>query len=345
MTIETVKSSIQIATYLPDKVVTNGDIEACGVRVSEREGILTAQKIYSKTGVLRRHVAADGETVLDMALKVAEGINFGSIDFSGFTTSYPDGVDNAAELSWMLQRRGDLNLVSTDHLNVHAACSGFTRFLSFITEKREEFDGKRILIAASEIYWPYLPDLRKGQIQSGYPQTIFGDGSSIVAFTVGRDIHLLASVDHNFKDTNMPPPIRMPINYNLMKGPAIVEEVAPSESGLFEMDGKPVFETVISKVPDLILQVIKKAGLTPEDIAMVFPHPGSRHMVDALRRRLSPLKLFSYLDDGNLSSASIPLALGTALDQGVVKKGDNIVLAGFGAGNPLYASLVAARLG
>ena len=87
---------------------------------------------------------------------------------------------------------------------------------------------------------------------------------------------------------------------------------------------------------------IKGAKLEPRQIKMVIPHQASRHMIDALAKRLPALDFYRDLEDGNWSSASIPKAMARALDEGAIGTGDKLVLAGFGAG--LFASVAVVQL-
>lgn len=129
---------------------------------------------------------------------------------------------------------------------------------------------------------------------------------------------------------------------DLVHHPALTVDIPPSENGHFWMDGKAVYEGVREIVPGLITNAIGGAGLETQQIRMVIPHQASRHMIEALAKRLTGLQIYSDLEDGNWSSASVPKAMLKALNEGAIASGDKIVLAGFGAG--LFASVAVIQL-
>ncbi len=326
--------TLEIAAYFPEQVLTNEQIASWGIQTGGKP--LTTEAIFKKVGVKKRYLADDAQNVLDMGLRAMKALSsLQGVDMIFFSTSYPDGVNNASEIARS-------NPTADGCVNIHAACSGFTLGLNHIWKNRERFLGKRILFVASEKYSPTLVDLRLNQDDPSLSQTIFSDGAAAIIFTAGQDLKILYASNYSFpREKSMC--LRMPVNHELVRHPALTVNIPPSENGHFRMDGKAVYEQVRETVPVLIKTAIERAGLDKKDIKLVIPHQASRHLLEALTRRLPGLQTYSDLEDGNWSSASIPKAMRQAINEGVITAGDKIVLAGFGAG--LFTSITVAELG
>ncbi len=327
--------ALEIATYFPKQVLENEEIASWQPNNGRKP--LTAQAIYDKVGVERRYLARADETVLDMGIQAVQSLKSSpQPDVVFFSTSYPDGVNNAYEVVKSLKFTAD------GCMNVHTACSGFTVGLNHIWENKDRFSGKKILMVASEKYSPTLTDLRSDDADPSLAQTIFSDGALVMSFTEGQDMKILNALNYSFpKERSVC--LRMPVNYGLVRYPALTVDIPSSENGHFWMDGKAVYEGVRETVPGLISTAIEGAGLEARQIKMVIPHQASRHMIEALAKRLPGLQIYSDLEDGNWSSASIAKAMLRALQEGVIGSGDKLVLAGFGAG--LFASVCVVQLG
>lgn len=326
--------AIEIQSYTPGSILTNEEIASWGIISNGK--LLTPQAIFEKTGVRRRFIAGKDETVLDMAIRAVQGLQTPpSPDMVFFSTSYPDGVNNVAQV---IER---FNLQPDGCLNVHAACSGFGLALPFISERDDRFRKNQILVISSEKYSPTIVDLRSGQTDPSLAQTIFSDGATAMSFRVGEDIEILNSSNHTFP-RNASDCLRMPINYDLVRHPALVANIPPSTNGLFWMDGIGVYGAIRAALPDLIIDSIRGAKIDPKQIRVVIPHQASRHMIDTLAKGLPFLDFYRDLEDGNWSSASIPKALAKAFGEGAIGKGDKLVLASFGAG--LLASIAVIQL-
>lgn len=342
VTIES-RPAIMTATYLPERVLTNEQIESWNLKVTGQDGVvrpLTAKFIESKIWVLRRHIADPEETVLDMAMAAARpflGRFKEEVGLVFFSTSYPDGRDNARELA------DRLGLKPRGLKNEHFACSGFTRVFGEIHRSKALLEGQRVMIACGEKYTPTLADLRGELKEPSRAQTIFGDGGNIFTFIVGQDIETLSFKEHFFKKEESQA-ILMPVRMDLIRGTSDFIKIPYSKNGYFWMQGREVFDAVIREVPGLIRDAVSEAGLTAEDIAQIIAHQGSGHMLKGLRMVMPDYKgkILSDLEDANLSSAAQPKAFEKALNHGLLKRGDRFVLVAFGAG--MYAAVVVGRL-
>lgn len=324
--------AIEINSYFPEKVLTNEQL-ASEYTTSKGE-LYSPDYFYNKLGVKRRFTAAVDETVSDMAIKAVEGlkISAASPEMVFFSTSYPDGVNNAYELV------KHFNYEADECMNIHAACSGFGLALETITAKKERFSGKSIMIATSEKYSPTLMDLSQDPSLS---KALFSDGATALRFTEGEDMEILNAASYTFpKEASTC--LRMPIDYRLIRHPAIVVDIPPSENGRFWMDGQGVYQAIRSTLPDFIFSVVKGAKLEPGQIRMVIPHQASKPMLGILSKKLPDFEIYQDLEDGNWSSASIPKALDRALNGGAIGRGDFVVIAGFGAG--LFTSVAVVKL-
>lgn len=326
---------IRFGHYLPAHILTNATIASWNIQTGSGNK-LTAEDIEKRTGITHRFVATT-ETPEDMAYNASvfaldRDPSFTRPDVVFASTSYPTGNNVASEVS----RR--LNIHPEMTLDIHAACSGFTRGLSYIKEHEEEFLGKRILFSTTEKYSPTLANLQENGIayDPSLAQTIFSDGAYTIGFTYGKDLVVHASLDYRFPD-NESQCLLMPIDMSLAVPPFITEHVPPSDNGYFYQEGRKVYGAIRNGIPPLIRQVVEESNLQVDDIKYVIPHQGSRHIVETLQDRLPEFKVYSDYQQGNFSSASIPKALYKAFQKGDIQKGDSVVLAGFGAG--LFTSL------
>lgn len=336
------KPNIAFGVYLPKEILTNQEIESWGV-VTPGGKPLTAESIQKRTGIVHRYVADEKEDPLFMGLNAAQqALNGKKADVVIVSTSFPVGFNLSKRIS------EELGLADVPNLDVYAACSGFTLGLACIKVREQEFLDKKILFVATEEYSPYLHDLRdkEGELirDPSLAQTIFSGGATAMVFKHGKEgIQVLSTLnEHLAKDAENP--IKMPIGKTPLTPPFIAVLAPKSKSGKFEQDGAKVYELICKTVPQLIKKTIDEANLDPsQKIKMVVPHQGSGHMVEGISRRLNGYSVYRDFAEGNFSSASIPRALNKALEKGEIKKGDIVVLAGFGAG--LFASIAVVQFG
>lgn len=351
----------EFASYIPGSTIDNDEMASWEILSDRKEKdgtityrTLTAEGIEKVTGIKRRHITTY-ETVASMATAaVATLDNPHEANILIVASSYPTGENLAKKV------KKDLHLETSHELEVGAACSGFAYALTYLKENETKAKGKNIIVAATEDYAKSLVDFhpkkdkRKGKIKNtiakdrSLAQSLFSAGAGAIQFTYGENLTVL---DYTNKEWNKKQSscLRMPIDRSKIRQPYLEVEVPPTKTGKFRQRGKKVLEAVSQSIPNLIDETITQAGLTPEDIALVIPHQGSGHIVSAIEKRLTRKneayegKVMHAYENGNFSSVSIILALMQALEEGRVKMGDTIVLAGFGAG--LFASVVVVKLG
>ena len=330
--------NLSFGIYFPEESITNEQIE--GWKLQTKSGnLLTAQGIHEKIGIARRFWAGKNETTIDMGEHAARATeSLSGVNVVIVSSSYPLDVNISKEIA------ARLKIEPERHLDIHAACSGFVRGLTYMKEQEEEFQGKKVLFVATEKYSHTLADLREGgmEIDPSMAQTIFSDGAVACVFEFGKDIRVIEN-----SNVKLPKELDnclcMPIDTTLMVMPYINVPIPKSSSDYLEQDGPRVFKAILRYVPDLNKKVVENAGLQPSDIKLVIPHQASGRMIEGLEERMSDFDIFKDTQDGNFSSASIPKALMRAIREGEIQRGDRILLSAFGAG--LYASSAIIELG
>lgn len=345
---EPFSSDISFGLYLPESILTNENVETWQVKNLSGE-LLTSEKILKRTGIERRYIANSSETTRLMAREASRIALDGKteVDAVIFSSSYPVGYNQGERL---IQ---DLGIAADGSMEIGAACSGFSRGLAFIKEHDHLFYDKDILLVASEKYSNTCADLRTpdGNQDPSNAQLLFSDGAAALNFTYGKDIEVIA-----YKNFSLPSEdIRMPIDESKKAGNYLSESI-PSSNDFFRQNGTSVLKTVARTIPSLVDEVVEEAHLKPEDIRFVFPHQPSRHVLHALSERSPQYTYLSDFQDGNFSSASIPMTLIKSIEGNAhralkdgqelngnfrIKKDDIVVMAGFGAG--FFASLVVVK--
>jgi len=327
-----------IAYHLPAKVLTNTELGA--QHPDWKMGL-----IESKTGVRERHIAAQDETSLDLALAACLklfGENPGlkdNIDGVLFCTQTPDFrmPGNAC----LLQEKLKLPM-STLALDLNVACSGYLYGLGAAEGFLSKGRVKNLLLVTAETYSKCInPGDRSAAV-------LFGDGAAVTWLTASdtaKGIVDLQLGSHGAAHDKVYIPgggFRQPFRDGM-------DEVVVDQSGNarsltdIHMDGPAVFMFVRSVIPREIKALLKKNSLTTDDIDYYVFHQGNLMTLDALTRglKLDERKVANNLSDkGNTVSASIPIALREAMDAGRLKGGEKVLLCGFGAGISWGTALV-----
>ena len=305
------------ANYLPPKAVTNDDLSTM-VETND-------EWIRTRTGISTRHVST-GETASDMCVKVAEklieksGISPLDIDMIIVATITPDfSTPNTACL--VQAAIGAENAFAFD---LSAACSGFVYAMSVADKYIKSGAAKNILVFGSEV----LSAITDWTDRSSC--VLFGDGAGGVLVrasetsggVIAEDIHSNGTDGHKLTG-----------NALYIDTPFFDNE--KQKQPYLQMDGRAIFTFATKKVPQSVSALLEKAGVSKDDIAYIVPHQANYRIVEAMAKRLDmPLdKFYMNIDKcGNTSSASIPIALAEMDEKGLLKKGDKIVITGFGGG-------------
>jgi 3-oxoacyl-[acyl-carrier-protein] synthase-3 len=287
-------------TALPPKVLTNRDLQDMGLDTSD-------EWIVERTGIRERRV---GGTTAGLSAEAGRGalgmsgLDPAAIDALVLATTTPDRTVPATSAT--VQNELGLTCGAFD---INAACSGFTYAL-VAAHGLIAMGAERILVIGTDTL------ARITDWEDRNTAVLFGDGSGAVVLEAVDDGGQLLAWDLD-ADGSAEPLLFAEIGDNL------------------KMDGKEVFRRAVRIMVDSATKTLEHAGVTADDVALIVPHQANTRIIQAACDRLGigMDRAAVVLDrTGNTSSASIPLALVDAIDNGRVRDGDLILLVGFGAG-------------
>ncbi len=300
-----------IAYALPAKVVSNADL-------AMEHPDWDMARVEVRTGVLHRHIA-DGETALDLACRAARELirdhpAAQEADAILFCTQTPDHVmpPNSALLHEYL---GLPDKVFA--LDFTLACSGFVYGLAQAQGLIAARIASSILLVTADTYSQLIDPHDRG------PRVLFGDGAAVTWITSGDRGLVDVAVATSGRDHRA--------------------FMVPKGSKVLHMDGMQVLGFVQSHVPAQVSELLARNGLSVEQIDLFVFHQASRLALDSLRRtlRIPEGRMYSNLERvGNTVSASIPMALRDAVDEGRVGPGSRVLLCGFGVGMSWASAIV-----
>ena len=310
-------------SYLPEKVLTNLDLEKM-MDTSD-------QWIRERTGIERRHIAAKGETTVDLAERAARaaldaaGVQPTDVDFIAFGTTTPDMFfPNCGAL---LQAR--LGCRGAAAFSVETACSGFMYALS-IADKFVRFgDARRALVIGAET----LSRITDWSDRS--TAVLFADGAGAVVLEPANEPGILSThlhADGVYGDllfcggglgSNSPDPAKT--------------------RRAITMTGSEVFKIAVTTLGKAIDEALAANALERSAIDWLVPHQANMRIIQATARKLDlPMErvITTVQDHGNTSAASVPLALDTGVRDGRIKRGDLLLLEAFGGGITWGSALI-----
>ncbi|HEY2416141.1 MAG TPA: beta-ketoacyl-ACP synthase III [Pirellulaceae bacterium] len=316
---------IACGSYAPPAVVTNADLAAHGY---------DADWIVQRTGILERRKAADDVAASDLAFEAAQcclksaaasqGRSYdevlGDVDLIVLATMTPDSP--IPSTACQLQRRLGCDAAAMD---VGAACAGFMFALATGMQFVKTGNANSVLVVGTEVMTRTIdPADRKT-----FP--LFGDGAGAVLLGTGNDEQgfLAYQIGADGRGTDL-----LCIPGGGSREPLTTAAIEAGRQ-FIKMDGRAVFKWAVNMLADSVRAVVAHAGLSMNDLALVILHQANRRILSAAADNLDiPAdRLFINLDRyGNTSAASIPLALDEALAAGRIRRGDAILLSGFGAG-------------
>ncbi len=305
-------------SYLPEKVLTNLDLEKM-MDTSD-------QWIRERTGIERRHIAADGETTVDMAERAAraalEAAGYGpqDVDFIAFGTTTPDMV--FPNCGVLLQAR--LGCRGAPAFSVETACSGFMYALSIADKFVRAGEAKRALVIGAET----LSRIVDWSDRSS--AVLFGDGAGAVVLEPADapgifSTHLHA--DGRYKDL-----LYCGGGTDLSKTRRTIA-----------MSGNEVFKVAVGTLGKAIKETLEANRIECSGLDWLVPHQANLRIIQATARRLGlPMErvITTVQEHGNTSAASVPLALDTAVRSGRIRRGQLLLLEAFGGGFTWASGLV-----
>jgi 3-oxoacyl-[acyl-carrier-protein] synthase III len=305
--------------YVPAKILTNHDLAATVDTTDEW--------IRTRTGIVERRIAGPRETSSSMgaraamaALEVAD-LNPARLDLIICATITPDYL--LASTASLIQ-----DAIGASHagaFDLNAGCSGFVYAMSVAAQYIQCGTAKRVLVVGSETVSRIIDWTDRATC------VLFGDGAGAIVMTASdRPTGMLHCVLGS--DGSGAAALYVPAGGS--KLPASAETVQAKQH-FVKMDGHEVYRFAVTAMSQAATQAIAGAGLKSDDIDLFIPHQANIRIIQSAARALKlPMeRVFVNVDRyGNTSSASIPIALCEAIEQGRVRQGDRLVVVGFGAG-------------
>ncbi len=298
-------------SYLPEKILTNKDIEDIVDTTDEW--------IFDRTGIRQRHVVVEGETCSDLAVAAARaaleaaGVEPSEIDLIVLATTTPDQIFPST--ACIIQPR--LGIKGVPAFDVQAVCAGFVYALSVADQYIRTGSAKRALVIGADTMSRLL------DWQDRSTCVLFADGAGAVVLGAAEEPGIISthiSADGAYKD--------------LLQVPKGIGR-GGCEDPYLEMRGNEVFRWAVSTLGRIVDEALEANGMTKSDIDWLVPHQANIRIIQATARRLDlPMEqvVVTVADHGNTSAASIPLALDTAVRDGRIQRGQTILMEGFGGG-------------
>ena len=318
-----------IGAYVPKNRLTNQDLEKM-VDTSD-------EWIKKRTGIEIRHIADKDEATSDLAYKAAKiaikraKIDKNEIDAIILATISPDYFCMPSTACLVADKLGITNVMAFD---ISAACSGFVYSLSIAKSFIESGLKKNVLVIGAE---------KLSSITNYHDRTtcvIFGDGAgaALISATENKEeaiVDVMASSDGKYADLLITPGggSRYPAN----------EETLKNEMHFMKMAGNETFKIAVKTLTEDVIEILKRNHLTSDDVDRFIPHQANYRIIEYVRNKLDFPKertVLTVAKYGNTSSASIPMAINDAYENGNLKYGDLMLLDTFGGGLTWGSALV-----
>ena len=311
-------------SYLPEKVLTNADLEAL-VDTSD-------EWIRSRTGISVRHVAAEGETTTDLAEHAAKralaaaGVEASEVDLICVGTTTPDLV--FPNVGTLLQAR--LGIQGCPAFSLEAACTGFVYALSVAEKFVRLGESKCALVVGAETLTRITDWKDRGTC------VLFADGAGAVVLTPSEEPGIIATrlhSDGSYKDLLLYPD-------GVSKGFHLIRQGI--NVGV-QMKGNEVYKVAVNTLGALVTETLSANNFRKDQLDWLIPHQANIRIIEAIAKRLElPMErvIVTIETHGNTSAASVPLALDTAVRDGRVKRGQLLLLEAFGGGFTWGSALV-----
>jgi 3-oxoacyl-[acyl-carrier-protein] synthase-3 len=301
---------IGTGSYLPAKVVTNHDLE----KIVDT----THDWIFSRSGIVERHVAAETEFTSDLALQASlraiesAGIEANEIDLIIIATTTPDQPFPSS--ACILQDKLGIKNGGAA-FDMQAVCGGFVYALNTADLYIRGGQAKTALVIGAEVMTRLL------DWNDRTTCVLFGDGAGAVILRASNEPGIVASKLH---------------------ADGSHREMLKSDP-LIYMDGKAVFKFAVKVLSEVVEELLEDQKLSGADIHWLVPHQANIRIIEATAKKLGlgmDKVIVTVATQGNTSAASIPLALDTAVRDGRIKAGQNILLEAVGGGFTWGAVLI-----
>jgi len=303
-------------SYLPARVMTNDEMAKI-VDTSD-------EWITARTGIKRRHIAADGEKTSDLAMHastaalVDAGVAVGELDMIVLATATPDETFPATATLVQAQ----LGMTRGFAFDVQAVCSGFIYAMAVADNFLRVGQADTALVIGAETFSRILD---------------WSDRSTCVLFGDGAGAVVLKSAEGNgtAEDRGI---LSTRLHADGRKHDMLYVDGGPSSTqttGHLRMLGKEVFRHAVTNLSSVVDETLEDAGLTASELDWMVPHQANRRILEATAKKLklSPERVIVTIQDhANTSAASVPLALDQATSDGRIKRGDLVLMEAMGGG-------------
>ncbi|MFN3292893.1 MAG: beta-ketoacyl-ACP synthase III [Gemmobacter sp.] len=300
---------------LPDRIVTNADLESLVETTDEW--------IRSRSGIERRHFAAEGETTSMLATKAARaalsdaGLDAGDVDAIIVATSTPDLT--FPSVATMVQ--AGLGMTRGFGYDVQAVCAGFVFALANADAMIRGGLAQRVLVIGAETFSRLMDWSDRSTC------VLFGDGAGALLLEAAEGVGTAA--DRGILSVDLHSDGRHKDILYVDGG------VSTGVTGHLRMEGKEVFRHAVEKLAATAGAALDKAGLGPGDVDWIVPHQANIRIIEGTARKMQlPMErvVVTVQDHGNTSAASIPLALSVGKARGQIRRGDLLVTEAIGGG-------------
>ncbi|WP_177419992.1 beta-ketoacyl-ACP synthase III [endosymbiont of Lamellibrachia barhami] len=302
-------------SYLPEKTLTNKDLE----KIVDT----TDQWIVDRTGIKKRHIAADDEYTCDLAEKAARnamemaGVEPKDIDLIVVATTTPDQIFPST--ACLLQAR--LGIHGPAAFDVQAVCTGFVYAVGVADKFIKTGSAKCALVIGAETLSRIVDWSDRNTC------VLFGDGAGAVVLEASDEPGIIST--HLHADGAFEGLLRVPSGVSRNYG-ALQEGVA-----YMEMRGNEVFKMAVTTLGRIVDETLKANDMSRSDVDWLIPHQANIRIINATAKKLRTSMdrvVVTVHEHGNTSAASVPLALDTAVRDGRIKRGETLLMEAFGGG-------------
>ncbi len=301
--------------YLPEKVVTNKDLE--------KTVDTTEQWIVERTGIKQRHIAADDEYTCDLAEKAARnaldmaGLKPQDIDLVVVATTTADQVFPST--ACLLQAR--LGIHGPAAFDVQAVCTGFIYALSVADKFIKTGAATKALVVGAETVSRIIDWSDRNTC------VLFGDGAGAVVIEASDEPGIIST--HLHADGAFEQLLRVPAG--ISRG----YDQLQAGTAYMEMRGNEVFKMAVTTLGRIVDETLSANGMKKSDVDWLIPHQANIRIINATAKKLrTPMErvVVTVHEHGNTSAASVPLALDVAVRDGRIQRGETLLMEAFGGG-------------
>jgi 3-oxoacyl-[acyl-carrier-protein] synthase-3 len=310
-------------SYLPEKILTNADLE-CMVDTTD-------EWIFARTGIRERHVVADNEATSDLATAAAKNaiasakISLQDIDLIIVATTTPDKI--FPSVATIVQQK--LGISGCPAFDVQAVCSGFVYALATADNFIKAGSAKCALVIGAETFSRITDWSDRGNC------ILWGDGAGAVILEASDEAGIMST--HLHADGNYEKMLHVPRKTESERS------ASKYKNDTVVMEGNAVFKMAVNTLDAIVDETLSANGLKKTDIDWLVPHQANIRIIQATAKKLD-MSMGSVVvtveKHGNTSAASIPLALDVAVRDGRIQRGHIVLMEAFGGGFTWGSALV-----